>query len=193
MGSRDSGVRRATACAVDVEEAQLPPHQVPDEQAHERQRDEEGDQRAPRRGERELAAHRERLRHLDREPALLDREHAPALVGSLHVAEADLHRARDAQARMRVVEARAVRGPDLDHEVERLLALQHFRELARQVGAVAQRQRELAQLVVEELVGFLARLEEDDAGRDEPSGEHARQEPHEEPVADRHHSSRARL
>ncbi len=159
------------------EESHLASHQAPDEPAQERQRHHERKQRAAGRREGELIARGNRLRDLDREAALLDCEDAEAPVAGREVAETQLHGARNIELRMRGVDALAVGSPDLDHEFERILALQDLGQLARRIGPVAQRECQLPQLIVEDLVGGVARLEENHRGGREPAREDARQEP----------------
>jgi hypothetical protein len=119
---------------------------------HQRQRRGDRQQRhdgAQRRLRRALVAHALGLRHLDHAIARDHAEGAPQDAAGLDVREADHHARRRLHLRLGRIDGLAVLVPDLDDEIE-LAVRERARLLGRDRALVAQRQRHLAQLVVEQ-------------------------------------------
>ena len=171
-----------------LQDADLAADEAPDRETHQRQGEEERDQRAEGGARRERLARKAMLRDLDPQAAMPDRVDAPLAELRVHVREARLRGAGDRDLRVRAVEQARVGRPDLDHDIE-ALAREGFGELARAVVAIAQREGELAQLVVEQLLGLLACLVEHHAAGEEAAEQHDRERPDEQAPAQRPHGA----
>ena len=118
--------------------------------------------------------------------AALARGHAvgaPEASTDIDVGEAE-HRARGQLAvRARGIDRAAVGGPDLHHEVEVLVA-ERARLRGVDLALVAQRQRHLAQLVVEQRLGLVQHVAVGDRGDDERTEREGRQQRDEQARAD---------
>src|SRR5688572_746882 len=117
-----------------------------------------------------------------------DRIDAPGAQRRVDIGEPGASGPRDADLPVRSIDEARVRGPDLDHEVEPFLR-EGFGELAWAVVAIAKGEGELAQLVVEELGGLLARLVEDNDSRDEAAEKHDPERPDQQAPAQRVHAA----
>src|SRR6185369_14554710 len=89
------------------------------------------------------------LRHLYGEASMPCRVYAPRPELRLHVREALYAGSRHLDLRMGFVYEAPIRRPRLDHEIEAFGRLKRLREVARHVGPIAKRERDLLQLVVE--------------------------------------------
>ncbi len=157
-------------------------HAEPDDQREGREQREQRQQNALRDRADHLAAERHRMGDLDHSPVLQRRVNTPILPFPAHVAEAGAHRTRKVRARARVMEERARAVPDLGDEVGAVVVIipRIERVSGRAEGLVAEREGELLQLVVEQLVHVVARFEKARAerchGRDGERGDAARRE-----------------
>ena len=139
----------------------------------------------------QLAAHLARLRDLDHAARRGHAEGAPGLAADGDVGKAE-HRARRQRAvRPRGVDRAAVDGPDLDHEVE-LLVGQRAGLGRRDLALVAQRQRHLPQLVVEQRLGLGEHVAVGQAAHHQRGQCQQREQRHQQPDADRVHAGAAR-
>jgi hypothetical protein len=104
-----------------------------------------------------MVAHLHRLCHLDDLASLLHAENTPLATAAIDRCKADRCLVGKLLARMREIEACTIRAPDLDREILRVFVDPEFMLRPVLESIVAERQCQLAELIVEQRVGFSAR------------------------------------
>ena len=129
--------------------------QKPNQQGQCRQQNEEGLERTPRGVGRKLIAHAHRLRDGDRQTVVLQGEYPPIALAARRGRIAEAREFRQRLVRPRIIDLEPGEVPDPNHVVETLVAGQC---LGRPLESlIAQRQRDLLQLVIEQRTGLVAR------------------------------------
>ena len=147
------GIAGAQLAGEAGERRQVLRRQPPDHERGERRHQEQRQDAAPGGVRRQALADLDRLGDLDHALAGGDAVGAPGAALDLQRRQAEQRPRRQRRMRPRGVDAAAVDGPDLDHEVElRIGDAVGLRR--RDLALVAQRQRHLLQLVVEDRLGL---------------------------------------
>ena len=165
------------------------PDREPDQQRQPGKQQREGLERLERELDGALPAHAHRLRHLDDLGERLHAEHPPGTPAGGDGGEAECDDAGQHGVRARLIHPHAIERPDLDHEVVGGIGARNLRREQILHGLIAQDERGLPQVIVEERVGLDEGVAIDDPAAGGADEHDARHEPGEEPRPERGHGA----
>ncbi len=165
------------------------PDREPDQQRQHRQQQRERLECLQRELRGALLAHAHRLRHLDDLGERLHPEHPPAPFAGGDGGESQGGDLRQHRVRPRQIHPHAIEGPDLHDEVVGRVRRRKLRREQVLDRLVAQDERGLAQVVIEERVRFAQGVAVHDPAARGADEHHAGQEPAQQPRAQRAHGA----
>ena len=165
------------------------PDRQPDQQRQHRQQQRERLERLQRQLRGALLAHAHRLRHLDDLGERLHPEHTPAPFAGGDGGESERGDLRQHRVRPRQVHPHAIERPDLHDEVVGRVRRRQLRREQVLDRLVAQDERGLAQMVVEERVRFAQGVAVHGPAARGADEQHAAEEPRQQPRTQRAHGA----